>query len=404
MKVLQINAVYKIRSTGRIVLELDQFLKRNGIESYVACSEPNGSEGAYLIGGSLEKKLHALLSRISGLQGYFSRRGTKKLIQYMEQIKPDIVHLGNMHANYVNLPMILSYLAEHDIGTVVTLHDCWFYTGKCMYYTTEGCQKWREGCGHCPQLRKDNKSWFFDRTDKIWKDKKEWLGAIPRLAVIGVSDWITKEAKQSLLGDAGIIRRVYNWIDLDIFRYKDSVSLRDKWMLKDHFFILGVASRWNDRKGIDIFIRLARKMKKSWRIVLVGDIQQRSLPDGMIHIPETNDAEELAGYYSMADVFLQLSLEETFGNVVAEALACGTPVITIDSTANGELVDETCGFVLDTPDISHIVDSLDKVERRGKAYYADSCRKFAEDHFKMEDRIREYMEVYHQLMEIGNQI
>ena len=218
MKVIQINAVYKIRSTGRIVFELHQFLLKNGIESYVACSDGNDKDEIYLIGSNFEKKLHALMSRLTGLQGYFSRIGTKRLIKYMDQIKPDIVHLGNLHANYVNLPMLLRYLAQHDIATVITLHDCWFFTGKCMHYTVVRCQKWKDGCNRCPQLRADNKSWIFDRTSKIWKDKKTGIEAIPRLAVIGVSDWITNEARHSLLGKAKLIRRIYNWIDLDTFQ------------------------------------------------------------------------------------------------------------------------------------------------------------------------------------------
>lgn len=399
MKVLQINAVYKISSTGRTVLELHQFLQKKGVDSFVACSNGNGCEGIYLIGTDFEKKLHALLSRMSGLQGYFSGKGTRKLIRYIEQIKPDIVHLRNLHANYVNMPMLLGYLAQYDIGTVVTLHDCWFYTGKCTHYTIAKCSKWQGGCGHCPQLEKDNKSWFFDRTVKIWKDKKAWFGAIPRLAVIGVSDWITDEARKSLLGHAKIIRRIYNWIDLKAFQYADSEKLLEKWGLEDKFVILGIASQWSEKKGLDTFIRLGEKIGDDTRIVLVGNMPECSLPEYIIHIPAINDVQELVGFYSMADVFLQMSLEESFGKTVAEALACGTPVITVDSTANGELVPKNCGIVLETLEIPTILAALYEVKNCGKAYYKDFCRKFAEDHFDLSERSEDYMDVYQELME-----
>lgn len=403
MKVLQINAVYKIRSTGRIVFELHQFLLKNGIESYVACSDGNDSDEIYLIGSDYEKKLHALMSRLTGLQGYFSRKGTKKLIKYVEQIKPDIVHLGNLHANYVNLPMLLRYLAQHDIGTVITLHDCWFFTGKCMHYMVVKCQKWKEGCNLCPQLRVDNKSWFFDRTSKIWKDKKAGIEAIPRLAVIGVSDWITNEARGSLLGRAKIIRRIYNWIDLDTFRYVGSDKQREEWHLEGRFVILGVANRWSLRKGLDMFIRLAEKIESNKRIVLVGELPECRLPGNIIHIPSTNQVQKLVKYYSMADVFLQLSLEETFGKVTAEALACGTPVITIDSTANGELVSDACGVILKNLEITEIVDALHEVEKHGKSYYKDTCREFAENNFDLIERAKDYVNIYQQLIDMRNE-
>ncbi len=398
MKILQINAVYKLSSTGRTVFELHEFLQKNGIESYVACANKIESENIYLIGSYFEKKLHALMSRLTGLQGYFSRRGTRKLIKYMEQIKPDIVHLRNLHANYINLPILFSYLAQNNIGTVITLHDCWIYTGKCAHYTIEKCYKWQGGCHHCPKRDSDNKSWFFDQTPKMWLDKKTWLEAIPRLAVVGVSEWITREAKKSILGKAEIIRCVYNWIDLDTFKYTDSNRLIKKWRLENKFVILGVANKWSDKKGLETFIQLAERLDEHKKLVLVGDIPEVRLPDQVIQVASTNNVGELVEYYSMADVFVQLSLEETFGKVVAEALACGTPVITVDSTANSELVSESCGIVLKNLEIAGILDALYIIEKFGKEYYQNSCRKFVEDNFSLDSRVKDYIEIYEKLM------
>lgn len=400
MKVLQINAVYKLSSTGRTVLELHEFLQKNGIESYVACANKGKSEGVYLIGSDFEKNMHAFMSRLSGLQGYFSRRGTRKLIKYIQKIQPDIVHLRNLHANYIYLPMLFRYLVENNIGTVITLHDCWIYTGKCTHYTVEKCYKWQEGCHHCPKLRSDNRSWFFDRTSKMWKDKKKWFEEIPRLAVIGVSDWITNEVKKSILRKAEIIKCIYNWIDLDTFRYTSSIRLRKKLKLEDKFVILGVANKWSDQKGIKTFIKLAERLDENKRLVLVGNVKGYSLPDYVIQVSATNNVQELVEYYSMADAFVQLSLEETFGKVVAESLACGTPVITVESTANSELLSETCGIVLKNLDVESIIDAVCEIEKYGKEYYRDSCRRFVEEKFNLDDRAMDYVKVYEQLMKI----
>lgn len=166
---LQINAVNKIASTGRNVQELSDFLTAKGdlcINAYSKGLSVTPDKEFVIGAGTHDVKMHGLLSRISGQQGYFSRNATRKLLKYMEKLVPDIVVLNNLHGNYINLPMLLKYLAEKNIATVAVLHDCWFYTGKCCHYTVDNCYKWQSGCGNCPSLKKYNKSWFFDRTKK----------------------------------------------------------------------------------------------------------------------------------------------------------------------------------------------------------------------------------------------
>ena len=212
MKILQINAVNAIASTGRNARELGDFLLSQGHDSVIAYSKgPSLDKNReFIIGNNIDEKLHGLLSRISGMQGYFSRGATKKLLSFMDEYSPDVVVLNNLHANYINLPLLLGYLAKKDIATVAVLHDCWFYTGKCCHYTAKGCYKWKESCGACPQLKKYNKSWFFDRTEKMLADKKKLFGAIPRLAVVGVSDWITEEARKApVFTNAKIFKRIW---------------------------------------------------------------------------------------------------------------------------------------------------------------------------------------------------
>ena len=223
MKVLQINAVYGFGSTGRIVLEISECLNTEGIDNKViAC---NNLQGCLKICNSVENKIHALFARVFGLDSHYSYFSTRKILKVIRKYNPDIIHLHNLHSNYINLPKLLKHLAKNDIATVVTLHDCWFYTGKCTHYITVGCDKWQKECGNCPQLKNDIPSWFFDRTTKQLKEKREGFNSIPRLAVVGVSDWITNEAKKSLLKNAKIIKRIYNWIDTETF-YPRNVDIR----------------------------------------------------------------------------------------------------------------------------------------------------------------------------------
>lgn len=401
MKILQINAVSGIRSTGRTCVEIADYLNKNGDEGYIAYSDGLPYAKGYKIGTPFEIKLHGLFSRIFGMQAYFSRKGTRKLLNYMDELKPDVVHLHNLHANYINLKLLLTYLAENNISTVLTLNDCWFYTGKCTHYTANGCYKWKTGCGNCPRLKKDNTSWFFDCTRKMYHDKKKWFGKIPRLAVVGVSDWITNEARMSFLSSAKILIRIYNWIDIEVFKPVNTDELRKKLGLENKFIVLAVASGWSNNKGLDKIIDLAGKIPKDMKIILVGNMRKSvNLPGNIIHIKETHNVNKLVEYYSMVDVFINLSLEETFGKVTAEALACGTPAIVIKSTANPELVGEKCGYVLEEINITDLLEILLKVRENKKEYYSEYCKEFAYRNFNIHYRLTEYTDIYKEL--IGN--
>lgn len=404
MKILQINAVNKIGSTGRNCYEISNFLIKKGSTCVTACSVGNGSydKNEFIIGNKFDTKIHGLFSRISGMQGYFSIKATKKLLDYMGKFNPDVVLLGNLHGNYINLPMLLKYLSKKDIITVVVLHDCWFYTGKCCHYTIDKCYKWLEKCGNCPSLKKYNKSWFLDRTEKMLNDKKNLFNAIPRLAVVGVSNWITKEAKKApVFKNAKEIIKIYNWIDSEKFYPRNIEKLKEKLGLKDYKILLCVASNWNAEKGIESIINLSYKLKENEKIIIIGSIikdYRKKINEKIIHIPATNSMDTLAEYYSIADVFVQTSLEETFGKVSAEALACGTPVVCFDSTANSELVGERCGFVVKVRDINEFYQKVEKILAKGKNFYSENCIKFAKDNFNKEKNIEQYIRLFQKMV------
>lgn len=392
MRVLQINSVNGLKSTGRTTIELANYINDCGNECYIAYSEGLSYRYGYKIGNKLERKIHALMSRLSGKQAYYSSAGTRKLIRYIEKINPDVIHIRNVHANYINILMLLNFIIKKDIPTVLTLHDCWFYTGKCTHYTVDKCYKWLNKCGDCPRLKKDNKSWFFDKTKKMLEDKEYAYSRISRLAVVGVSDWITNEAKKSILKNARIITRIYNWIDLEVFKPHKSITKRKQLNLENKFVILGVASKWNKEKGIDKFINISIKLY-NFSFILIGNLENQELPRNVINIPEIHNIDELAVYYSLADVLLNLSAEESFGKVTAEAMACGTPVIVLKSTANPELVGEGCGYAVDD-NISTIIEMINKVEENGKSSYSDNCTNYARKNFDINERIDDYLKLY----------
>lgn len=400
MKILQINAVYEFGSTGRNVSELHNFLLENGVDSYVAYGEGDKrpDERLIYIGNAFDHKLHGLLSRIVGKQGYFSKRQTRILCKKIDGIMPDVVHLHNLHSNYVNLPLLLAHLEKRKIPIVVTLHDCWFFTGKCCHYVGVGCQKWQNECYRCPQLKNNNSSWFFDFTRTMHRDRKKWFGKSGVWAV-GVSDWITNEAKKSLLADSEGVSRIYNWIDLSVFKPVDPEIGRKKYGLNnDDTVILAVSQGWNENKGLFDLIKIAESFSQA-KVVLVGKIpQEKSLPENMILIPFVSSKEALAEIYSMADVLVNPSRMETFGKVTAEALACGTPAIAYDNTANSELVCDDVGACAKNLNVEDMIDKLSAILSNGKKSYSDNCVRSASERFDARQNMLGYLSLYENIM------
>ena len=398
MRIMQINAVSAILSTGRTTKELALALQARGHETSVVYSEGtlDYSEG-YHMDNAIDKKIHALCSRITGLVGYFSYRETKKLLRYVSEWKPDIVRLGNLHGNFINIPLLLDFLYQQNIAVVVTLDDCFWFTGKCCHYTITKCYRWKEKCGKCPRLYRDNRSWFFDQTSKMLEDKRKKFGLIKKLAVVGVSKWITEQVCQSIFSCSKYIKKVYNWIDIDMFKPTLS-QVRDELKLDNSFVILGVSTVWATDKGLKDFIELSQYLKDDEKIVLVGDMAREiKLPSNIISIPRTDTVEKLVEYYSMSDVFVNPSVEETFGKVTAEAMACGTPVIVYNTTACPELVTEACGKIVELHNVLQMRHAIDEIKHNGKQFYSQMCRNHAVDNFEKEKCIQEYIDIFESL-------
>lgn len=400
MKVILINAVYGFGSTGQIVADISEYLDRNNIANLICYSEGNVSRpNAYKIGNKVDHEFHGLLSRISGKQGYFSKNATRMLLKKIDEFSPDIVHLHNLHSNYIYLPMIFNYLSEKEIATVITLHDCFFFTGKCIHYVLAGCDRWKRECGNCPQLKSGNKSWFFDRTTKILYDHKKWFSSLKSLGVIGVSNWITEEACKSILSNAKIIKTIYNWVDLEVF-YPHKSKIRHRLDLHDQFIILGVAVSFSVAKGIEDFNKLAELLDDKFSVVLVGKVD-RPISKKICHIERTVDISMLSDLYAEADVLCNLSKCETFGKVTAEALACGTPVIAYETTGCTELVPRECGFIEKVGDIQAVYCDIIKLVGN-KEKYTKRCRKYAEKAFDKQKQLHETLELYKELGDSTN--
>ena len=391
MRVVQINAVSGTGSTGVITRHISDMLNNHGIENYIFYATGYDSyECAVKISDNLDMKIHALMSHITGKQAYFSKHSTRKLIKRLDDIQPDIVHLHNLHHNFINLNMLLQYLADKDIKTVITLHDCWFFTGKCTHYAFEKCNRWQNGCGNCPLLKADNPSWFFDRTAKIWADKKKYFEKIKRLEIVGVSEWIAGEARKSFL-NCGNISCIHNGIDTAVFT-PNGADLRDEYMLGDKFVILGMANKWESYQNAGLLEYVLQQLDKDCVMLLVGGKTEDI--DNIINIPYQTSPKGLAEVYRTADVLVNVTHGDSLPTVNMEAMACGTPVITYDVCGSPEIITDNTGIVVSEGDKSALVDAIYEVKKKGKGMYSKNCVLHIADNYEQYTQFDNYLGIY----------
>lgn len=391
MKVVQINTVCGSGSTGKICIGISRVLDNAGIENYILFTSGQSKDPHSIKCAEKFPKMQALRSRILGNYGFNSRKTTELLIEELERIKPDVVHLHNLHGHNCDLARLMMYFRQRCTKLIWTFHDCWTFTAYCPHFAMVKCDKWKTGCHHCVQRR--TFSWFLDRSDKIYEQKKESLKGLD-LTIVTPSKWLADVVKESFLKDYPTVV-LHNGIDLNTFCPRES-NFRVKYGIgKDQFLILGVAVKWVPRKGADVFIRLAEQLDpEKFRIVLVGtdETLDRQLPQSIVSIHRTSNQVELAEIYTAADLFVNPTREDTFPTVNMESLACGTPILTFRTGGSPEILDERTGWVVDCDDEEAMLQSIVDIEKR-RPFNEEDCRTRAKL-FDETDKFSEYKDLY----------
>ena len=400
MTVFEINSV-PYGSTGRIMFQIANTVKATGSVAYTSASftKSRGEhfpETYYRIGGAIGKTEHIILAKLTGRHGCYSHFATYKLIKKIKQVKPDVIHLHNIHGWYLNWKMLFDYLKKANIPVIWTLHDCWAFTGHCPHFMAIGCDKWKSGCYEC-DLYKSYPGCFFDDSRFQYRYKKECFTGVPNLTIVTPSQWLTDLVKQSYLKNYNTVV-INNGIDLTKFKPRIS-NFREKNGLENKIILLGVAFDWTSKKGLDDFKKLADELPEEYAIVLVGvsEVVEKKLPERIISIACTQNQEELAEIYSAADLFVNPTLEDNFPTVNLEALACGTPVITYQTGGSPESITESTGKVVPYKDYKALKNAVIEM-RNAKASILGACIERAQL-YEGKDTYCKYIELYKSILE-----
>lgn len=399
MKILQINQVYGIGSTGHIMQDLQSMCFQNNIECYVAYAQKNPSiddtRYMYAIGCTFEHKLHGLFSRIGGKEGYFSYFSTYRLLRYIDKIKPDIIHIHNLHSHYINFPILLTYIAKHDIRTIVTMHDCWIITGQCYHFTNTGCYKWKNECGNCPRRYIDNPAYLYDSSKQQLRDRKKYYGSIPRLTIVSVSKWLEGIVRDSVLKEKQIIC-IHNGVDTNVFKPASS-DLRTRLGIEEKFVILAPASKWMSKENSRNLKYLLEHLNDDMCLIFYGyGCDDNISSSNVINYGYTNSQTELAQLYTIADVFVNCTREDCLPFTNLEPQACGTPVITFANTGTLETVDEKCSFSVANDDMDAMWYMILEIVRLGKNTFSQKCIDWVRKNFPKYANYNKYLELYKQ--------
>ena len=405
-KLLQINPVLRTNtSTGRIVQEIGELAIKEGWDSYVAYS--GGRDGLkpcksklIPVGGKVDVAFHGLWTRLTDRHGLASWSATRRFIDEIKALKPDIIHIHNIHGYFLNYKILFDFLAQSDIPVVWTVHDCWLYTGHCYHYAAAGCYKWQSLCEDCPQKFEFPASYLVDRSRQNFLDKKEAFTSVPNMTIVTVSEWMKNEMSNSFLKNCQF-QVIHNGIDLNVFSVQDNEQgVRQRYGLGDKRIILGLASIWSKEKGWDDFIEMAKMLNDNELIVLVGvsEKQQKQLPSNIVGIRRTENVQQLAELYSAADVFVNPTWQDNYPTVNLEAIACGTPVVTYRTGGSVEAITDSTGMIVEQGDVAGLLSAAREIMQRRTQFFKDSCRKFALENFDKEERYNDYLKLYDKLL------
>lgn len=410
MKVLQINTVAQTGSISRIMEGIAECCLQNGHEVYIAYGR--GKEGKKAVYHKFTNNInvasHVMQNFFLGESGFGSYKDTEKFLDWINQIKPDVIHLHNLHGFYINVELLFEYIKKENIPVVWTFHDCWPFTGHCAYYDQIDCDKWKTHCEACKIHRSAYPyALFKDNSYEAYERKKKAFNDVDDLNIVTPSFWLAEQVKESFLKTYPV-KVIPNGIDAGIFMPLNDNSLKKKYgITDDKIVVLGVANHWESRKGLRYFLQLAEDLSDKFIIVLVGltKYQQNSInkkyAGKIVSMLRTNNVEELVEIYNCADIFVNPTMEDNFPTTNLEALSCGVPVFTFKTGGSAECINSKCGMAIEKGNYKQLLQNIINFEKN--TFSIVECREQAEKYNKRE-QYQKYIGLYERTAKNENEI
>lgn len=399
---IQIDSCLGKGSTGRITESIGLIMKRLGWDCYVVHGDRYAGETkleSMKTVSRVQEYLHALGSILFDRHGLFSSSQTRRIMEKVRDMKPDIIQLHCVHGYYINYEILFEFLHEMDVPVVWTFHDCWAFTGHCAHFDFAGCDKWKTGCYACELLKEYPRSVFIDNSKDNWLRKRKSFTSVDKLHIVAVSKWLSDIVGHSFMQKYPI-EVIHNGIDLSVFKRVDN-NIREQYGISsDETLVLGVATAWGKDKGLNDFVRLSQE--PAIKVVLVGVSEEvrKLLPENIIAVNRTESRQKLAEFYSAADMLVNPTYNDSFPTVNLEALACGTPVVTYRTGGSPEAIDAETGAVVEKGDYAGLLSHIRKFAQTSyKSSYSKVCRERAEKCFDMNKQFDEYRKLYEHLIE-----
>ena len=402
LRLLQINVCANQGSTGRIAEQIGGMVRSHGWDSYLVYGRGYGGSVSHPVklGSAIDVYLHVFFTRLTDRHGLFSTRATQKLIKQIQTIKPNIIHLHNIHGYYINYKVLFEYLRKTNIPVVWTLHDCWSMTGHCTHFEFAKCDRWKTGCYNCPEKKSYPSSLFLDRSRQNYIEKQKLFTSVNNITIVPVSKWLGNVVKDSFLKDYDV-KVIQNGIDIQTFRPLQS-DIKERYGISAHKkIVLGVASPWTQRKGFDDFLKLYELLPQDkYQIVLIGlsDKQCRQQPNGIIGLHRTHSVKELVKWYASADVFVNPTYEDSYPTTNLEAISCGTPVVTYKTGGSPESITPETGRVVERCDLEALVSAINELCSEDRDEISKRCREYAIAHFDRKDCFKKYIQLYENII------
>ncbi len=399
MRIFQLNTFCGVKSTGRIANEIAKLVVKDGGVCRIGYGVPEISEDseavAYRIGSVLERKVHAALRKLFDAEGYGSWFATRKLIQELKTFQPDLIHLHNLHGCYLHLPTLFRFLNDSKIPIVWTLHDCWPFTGHCAYFDYCGCDRWVKECHDCPQKHSYPVCTGLSGSKRNHRMKKRLFANISDLTFVAPCEWMIQPLSRSFLKRFPV-RTIPNGVNLTAFRPTPN-NLRERFDLGSKKICLAVASEWDERKGLVYLVKAAEELGREYQFVVIGLTAEQlsELPQNILGFERTANMDELAQWYTVANCFVNPTLEDNMPMVNLEALACGTPVAVFRTGGCPEAIDDGCGIVVEQGDLKSLCSAIQILSSQKNAIQ-NNCIERAKQ-FNCEKTFQSYLALYKEL-------